>query len=579
MTAAREAQSTKLKGYILGLSFTTVAGILLGWAAPLLELAGQSGNVFSSSLLYVAILLQLVGGILNFFALSYLRPAIVFPIYGSIQIFESVIVAQILLPATNPWSNLFYASLILIIVALLLIAYSISKKPEEEVVDLLPPNPQLETPNKDINEGFAEVFKLLDLNLMGAYGRIRHRWAHSGGKYTHPTIMESCYSSLVWKLWMPEIAIEILEPFLDAQAEDGLLPNKVKMLGRSYKPQPPLLAHCLLSQNPSVSNLKEIYPKLKRFYEWYLQNRRNSAGLFFWKTPEESGMPETPRFEGKNSIDHIMPVDLNVYMVLETKALTSIASQLGLEEDQKKFEMYGDEISKTIMEKLWDQDSNKFYDWDSNSGEFIKIESLTNFMPLIAKILPDDQLEPLLAHLSGSQSFNTPIPFPSISVSDKHFDASKWRGAVSICLAYMILKGIEAYQKDELLSNLALKLVQGIFEEWRATGTFAEYFSPDSSKFPSTKKPGKDFVGSTGLINTILVEEILGIHLNSNLINFYPRIPKKWQNNPISYRIPTKSIEIIMFLNESNEIKGEITKGTQKIPFYLNNYSEKTIRL
>ena len=153
-------------------------------------------------------------------------------------------------------------------------------------------------------------------------------------------------------------------PFLDAQAEDGRLPNKLKMFGKQYKIQPPLVAYCIVAQNPSVEVLQEIYPKLKAYHQWYYQNRRTSEGLYFWKTPEESGMPEAPRFTDLKIIDHILPVDLNVYLVLQSNALAQIATRLELMDEAKKFEINSKELSEKIQEKLWDSESKRYYNWN-----------------------------------------------------------------------------------------------------------------------------------------------------------------------------------------------------------------------
>ncbi len=579
MEGPGEAQSTKLKGYILGLTFTSIAGVILGWTAPLLELANQSGNALASPLLYIAILLQLAGGILNFFALSYLRPAIVFPVYGSIQIFESVIVAQILLPATNPWSNLFYASLVLIVASLVLIAYSISKKPEEEVVDLLPPNPQVVTPDEILNEGFQDVFKLLDINLMGAYGRIKHRWAHSGKKYTKPNILESCFTSLVWKLWLPEIATEILESFFDAQTADGRLPSKLKMLGRDYCEVVPIVAYCVAAQNPSNEFLKQVFPKLKAFQQWWYENRQSEGGLFFWETPEESGMSGAARFGNLNTISHIIPVDLNAYIVLQNNVLAQIAASLDLPELVKQFEKQASDLTEKVQTKLWDSDSNLYYDWDSDKNEFIRIMGLTNFIPLVAKIPTREQTNSLISHLTNTEEFNTLIPYPSVSISDEKYMCEKWNGAVSLNLVYLILQGLQLYQENELIAETSFRLIQGVFSHWELDGSFYEFYSPNPLKYDLTAKPGKDFVGSTGLINTLLVEEIIGLKITNSEIILCPKLPPSWKTELISYSIPTRNLVLTMEYKESEEIQIKLVIDTKEDEFVIKNFEEKRVKL
>ncbi|MHA1266564.1 MAG: MGH1-like glycoside hydrolase domain-containing protein [Candidatus Helarchaeota archaeon] len=578
MSETGEAQKSKMKGYILGLSFASVAGLLLGWAAPLLELANEAGNALEHPYFYIAILIQLLGGLLNFFALSYLRPAIVFPVYGSIQIFESVIIAQILLPLTNPWHNLFIASLILILISLLLIAYSISKKPEEEVVDLLPPAPSIEI-EETVNSAFADIFKILDLNLMGAYGRIKHRWAHSGHKYTHPLLSESCFTSLIWNLWVPEIAQEILLPFLDGQAENGRIPSKVKMFGKQYREILPLLAHTIVILNPSMTYLQEIYPKLKKFHQWIYQNRQNEDGLFFWKTPEESGMPESQRFAKLKDCSHIIPVDLNSYVVLQNKALAKITNKLGLQEEAAYYEKQTKDLCERIQAKLWDSESQMYYDWDSTLKAFIKNLALSNFIPLAAQIPTKPQAAALISHLQHPEKFNTPTPLPSISIADKAFRSQKWKGAVSINLAYLILQGLDLYLEQPLVVEFGYRLIKGILTKWSQTGTFYEFYSPNPIKYPLATKPSKDYVGSTGLINVILVEMLLGIKFQNDKIWICPKLPDEWKNKKIRYSIPIKKFSLDLEWGAEAEIRVELRYYSKKEAFVLKNFEEKCITI
>jgi len=567
-------QSGKFKGYILGFIFACSAGLLLGWAGPLLELVGIEGeSLFTHPLFYVALLIQLVGGVLNFLALSYLRPAIVFPIYGSIQIFESVIVAQFLLPATNPWHNLYIASLVAIVIALILIAYSLSKKPQEEVVDLLPPSPTLQSPDAMINEAVAAVFKLLDINLMAPYGRIRHRWAMAGTKYTHPTLVESCYISLIWNLWLPQIAIEILEPFLDAQDAEGRLPNQLKMFSKSYIVQPPIIAHSLSALDVPLEGLQRIYPKLKAYQQWYNQNRRTPEGLFFWKVPAESGMSEAPRFRDVRDCSHILPVDLNVYIVLQNRALAMMARKLGIEAEAIQFDRDAAELAQKIQATFWDKKAKIYYDWDLNKKGFVEIAALPNFLPIVAGIPDENQFEALLTHLSNAETFNTRIPFPMISLADTNFNPRKESGAVYIALTYLILGGLRLYKREELVSDLTFKLIQGVISG-QDTRTFYEYYSPDQSRFPLVTKPSADYIGSTGLVNTLLIEDILGLRLSGNEIHLHPRIPAVWRNQAIIYKIPTRELTLTMQLQDTNEISVElsIAKRTEKLT--MKNYHE-----
>jgi len=378
---------------------------------------------------------------------------------------------------------------------------------------------------------------------------------------------------------MPEIALEILEPFFDAQTADGQLPSKVKMLGKEYREAVPIVAYCIAAQNPSTELLERVYPKLKAFQGWLYQNRRNSEGFFFWKTPEESAMQGSSRFGNLSDISHVIPVDLNAYMVLQNKTLAQMAASLDLPEEVKILENQASDLTEKIQTKLWDAGLNMYYDWDSNKNEFIGIMSLTNFLPLTAQIPTEEQANALISHLTNAEMFNTLIPYPSVSISDEKHVTEKWNGAVSLSLAYLVLQGLKFYQKDRVIAESTFKLIHGIFSHWKLDGSFYEFYSPNALKYDLAAKPGKDFVGSTGLINTLLVEEIIGLKITDTEIVICPKLPPGWKTEVISYSIPTKNVALQMNFQETDEIKIELTIDTRKEEFEIKNYEEKRIIL
>jgi len=584
-----EYRGTKLKGYIIGISLSVLSGLILGLSVPLLELAGSSGffdifglekdisEILIHPLFYIAIFCQISGGLVNYFGLTYIRAAIVTPIYGSIQIFEAVIIAQILLPITNPWSNLYLIAMILIVIAITLISYSLSQKPEQEVEDLLPPAPIIETPDEIINEGFSAVFELLDVNLIAPYGKIKHRWAMAGNKYPHPQYMESCFISLIWQLWMPKIALEILTPFFDSQMTDGRFPSDLKIFRKKFTLQPPLLAYTLIEQDPPPDFLKEIYTKLKKFNACYRMNRQTPEGLFFWKRPEESGMPQSPRFTNKTDISNILPVDLNVYIVLQNKALAKMARVLGKPSEAEEFEIKATDLIENIRRILWDPSSNMFYDKDIEKDEFIKILSLTNFTPLIAGIPSEEQVNSLLEILTDKEKFYTQNPWPSVAISDNRFRPAKSTGAVSIFLAYLILQGLKDYNKDRLVSEISYRLVKNCYSLWKESNTFFECYSPDTSRYTLSEKISKDFIGSTGLINNLLVQNLLGFYFDSEKIILKPRLPEEWKNKVLKYHVPVKNLMMELEFDQTDVINVTININSTSKKLIIKNYEKQEI--
>jgi len=128
-------------------------------------------------------------------------------------------------------------------------------------------------------------------------------------------------------------------------------------------------------------------------------------------------MPQSPRGEGRSTILKIIPVDLNIYMVLQYKALARMSEILENPTEAKEFETEASDLMENIQKVLWDSDSNMFYDKDTGKDVFIKILSLTNFTPIItnfttiiAKIPSEEQLNSVVELLTDLDEFGTPNP-------------------------------------------------------------------------------------------------------------------------------------------------------------------------
>ena len=71
----------------------------------------------------------------------------------------------------------------------------------------------------------------------------------------------------------------------------------------------------------------------------------------------------------------------------------------------------------------------------------------------------------------------------------------------------MVLKGLSAYQEDELARHLAARVYASVAAVYTATGTFWENYAPDLVSYGMPSK--KDFCGWTALIPISVYREYL----------------------------------------------------------------------
>jgi len=132
--------------------------------------------------------------------------------------------------------------------------------------------------------------------------------------------------------------------------------------------------------------LKNLYPYLEKYLDWWLENRYNEKTGIFYKCSWESGQDSSRRFgreqpSGAELIEDISPVDLNVSMSQAGLIMAFFAGEL--EKEDKKWN-YLENKFRAFLDKLWTDGG--YYDFDCGSGEFIRVEDCTHVSPVMLDI-------------------------------------------------------------------------------------------------------------------------------------------------------------------------------------------------
>jgi neutral trehalase len=401
----------------------------------------------------------------------------------------------------------------------------------------------------------------LEANLLPPGKKSPYRSARPGPKFNAIYLWDSAFISQIWRQKDSRVAEDVLRSVFVHQLPDGRVPHAVDFLGVSKFTQPPLLSWAvsrIAKTNGDIAFVNEMLPKLRRYRAWLYRERRHANGLFFWSHPFESGMDNSPRESNRDNskdldVAHIDAIDLSCYMVMDAEAIIALDQmvltqskdsneQLHLAEEISSLRESRDELAKLIRENLWDENTGYFYDRDLKRNQFLKFATISSFLPLTAGVADQAQAEKLLAHLENPREFNTPIPFPSVSLSDPTYERDMWRGPVWVNTAYLTLQGMNRYGAHEKAHEMASRLVDGVYRTWENTGKFVEFYDPERFDFSRLSrkrgtglfkffsgshkvgpllehlfikqiflgpKPVSHFVGWTGLINTIVIEEKL----------------------------------------------------------------------
>jgi glycogen debranching enzyme len=299
--------------------------------------------------------------------------------------------------------------------------------------------------------------------------------------------------------------------------------------------QPPLIAWSAYhiyknSQNSSkaLDFLASIYPHLIRQHEFFQKYRNpDGNGLICIIHPWESGLDNSPRWDaalagiGVKRIPRELRTDVNIipeeerptdsdytiynYLVTlfrkafydQKKILDTspfiiqpilfnslfynnlvYIEKIGkiLRKDVNEIRNQRLHLKKAIQNKLWDEASDSYGDYDVYNQCLIVKDTIASYGPLFVGIPSIERAERLISRLVSPKKYwpKNGFPLSSVAMSESEFDPNNyWRGPVWINMNWLILKGLQRYDHNskarELLENTIL-LIQ--------RHGFYEYFNP-----------------------------------------------------------------------------------------------------
>lgn len=452
-------------------------------------------------------------------------------------------------------------------------------------VDLHPPELLVRDADGEIeawSRGFGAMNAALFLNLHNPDALSPLRYARPAPAFRAIYLWDSAFIAQVWKWWDPGVAWDVLNAVI--RARDGeRLQHFVSEFARSELSQPPLVAWSLQRLGEAADGgqhrawLDRAYRPLRAYHEWLRANRRLPSGLYAWADAYESGVENAPRFGDREErrlrdTSRVAAPDLCAYVVLQCEALGAMASALGKDEDASALMREADALREGVNALLWDEREGYYFDRDSGDGSFIRSRTIASLMPLWAGIPDQARTARLVEHILDPGAFNTLIPLPSVAIGDSDFERDMWRGPVWINMAFAAIDGLRRYGYDAAAADFAYRLCDGVYRTFGRTGRFYEFYDPTAygvkglnRKYGNRwkamtlgKKPVIDFVGWTGLVNTLVIETLFGLHLEDGRPVAQPRFPKRAAGRSFALTLPLWNLDIGIEVLSGEQVGGEI---------------------
>jgi hypothetical protein len=198
-------------------------------------------------------------------------------------------------------------------------------------------------------------------------------------------------------------------------------------------------------------------------------------------------------------------------------------------------------------------------------------------MPLAAGVPDAERARRLRDMACDPACFGAPIPLPSVALNDPDFVKDMWRGPVWVNTAYLVLEGLRRYGFREDYGALSWRLCDGVFRVLQAEHQVYEFYDPECfhTRELCRKKgnlwkaitlgsgPQKDFVGWTGLVNTLLIEGLFGFRRVGASLSLQPNFPPAAAGLTFELRLPQDDCVIRLRVTTEARFCGEIrSRGT-----------------
>ncbi len=315
-----------------------------------------------------------------------------------------------------------------------------------------------------------------------------------------------------------------LDNFYAKQHPDGFICREIRADGSDcferYDPTStgpnliPWVEMAYYKEFGDTERLNKVFPVLCAYYKWLKLNRTWQNGTY-WSSGWGTGMDNMPRVQSKYnpiySNGHMVWLDTNLQQLFTANILLQMGFYLERWQEIEDFEDEVKMLKEYIRKNLWDEKTGFLYDQYAD-GSLCPTKGIGAYWALYSDVLDKSKLDKMVSELNNPKTFNRKYRVPSLSADHPKYkeDGRYWQGGIWPGTNYMVMNGLAEKGYRTLAHEIAVNHYSQVFEVYKKTGTFFEYYAPESCE------PGfmarKDFVGWTGLPPIAeLIEFIIGI--------------------------------------------------------------------
>ncbi|WP_099463943.1 MGH1-like glycoside hydrolase domain-containing protein [Parabacteroides provencensis] len=318
-----------------------------------------------------------------------------------------------------------------------------------------------------------------------------------------------------------------LDNFYAKQHPDGFICREIKSDGADcferYDPTStgpnilPWSEMIYYKQFGDTERLHKIFPVLCAYYKWLKLNHTWRNGTY-WSSGWGTGMDNMPRVQPEYNMiyshGHMIWLDATLQQYFIAGLLLEMGFYLERWQEIEDFEDEQKMLKAYINENLWDDKEKCLFD-QYRDGSLSSTKGIYAYWALLTDVLPKERLDAFVAELDNKETFNRPHRIPSLAANNAKYKANGryWQGGVWPGATYMVLTGLADKGYRKMAYDIATNHYNNVFGVYKNTGTFWEYYAPETMEPGFMARP--DFIGWTGLPPiAVLIEHIFGIRSN-----------------------------------------------------------------
>lgn len=354
---------------------------------------------------------------------------------------------------------------------------------------------------------------------------------------------------------------------------------------------PPLFAWIELKffkMTSDSSRLSKVLPHLVNYYKWIDKNcKSKTADGLFYTSPLGSGMDNTPRI----NLNKGGWIDFSAQQALAAKCISEIAGIVSLSSTADEFmNLYHQDV-ESINRHCWNSSKGFYFDV-TEDDTLCNTVHIGAYWTLLSHSADSVKAASLINYLNNPLHFKRPHMIPTLSYSDKHFEASGhyWLGSVWAPTNYMTIKGLEEYGYYKLADDISLNHIKNICEVFKSFTpsedsiayeeryhdgykTIWECYSSEkvspATRWDNTFYSRQDFVGWSGLGPiSLLIENVLGIDVNGRENKITWRIHRSDEHGISNLSLRKQKVDLRFIPGNKNVIKVKAEAGFELIVNY-----------